>query len=371
MVKRIAILLVASTTILIAGTDGNGPRTPLADAGRGAGPLQARPSRAGDALGGLQMQRPYRRGKIPVVLIHGLVLGPSSWSSMIAGLEADRRLSDGYQFWTFAYETSGPILYSAAMLRQDLARARRTFDPDGTDRAFDEMVLIGHSMGGLLARLMAQRSGSAVWDAISDHPFEWLAGPPMARQLLREMAFFERQRAVRRLIFIATPHVGSRLGAWVPGEIATSLLHEPEPWCRAYAALTAANPPDFFVPWFRARCPGGIQDLAWGHPVLAALSRLGIDPAVKVHSIIAQLVPGPGTTDTDGLVSYRSAHLEGAVSERIVPGGHLCQDHPQVIAEVRRILREHLVETGGADREGSLPGARSPSPVVRKGVEHG
>ena len=276
---------------------------------------------------------------------------------MIAGLEADRRLSDAYQFWTFTYETSGPILYSAAMLRRDLARARRTFDPDGTDRAFDEMVLIGHSMGGLLAKPMAQRSGSAVWDVISDHPFERLAGPPMARQLAHEMAFFERQRAVRCLIFIATPHSGSRLGAWVPGEVAARLLHEPEPWCRAYAALTTANPPDFFVPWFRARRPDGIQDLSWGRPVLAALSRLRIDPAVKVHSIIAQLMPGSEMTDTDGVVSYPSSHLEGAVSERIVPGGHHCQGHPQVIAEVRRILREHLGETGGADREASLSGA--------------
>jgi pimeloyl-ACP methyl ester carboxylesterase len=351
MVKQIVMMIVASTTILGQRTTDEGAGPPLAGAGRGAVAASARPREGGDPFAGLRMPRPYQRGKIPVVLIHGLGVGPASWTPMIAGLEADRALADACQFWTFTYDTSGPILYSAALLRRDLWQARRSFDPDGTDRAFDQMVLVGHSMGGLLAKLMAQRSGSAIWGLISDRPFEQLAGPPEARELLRQMAFFEPERAVRRLVFIATPHQGSRLNARVLHGIIGRLVRGPEPWSRTYAALMADNAPDFFGPWFRRRCPGSLQDLSWGHPVPAALSQLTIDPTVKAHSIIARIPPALRWTGTDGVVSYRSSHLEGVISERILTGSHLCQDHPGVIEEVRRILREHLSEAGVAIRE--------------------
>ncbi len=367
MLKPIAMMLVTSIAIPGERTDGEGLMPSLAPVGRPAAAAPAAPRVPSDPFAGLRMPRPYQRGKIPVVLIHGLGVGTASWSPMIAALEADRPLADACQFWTFTYDTSGPILYSAALLRQDLGRARRSLDPDGTDRALDQMVLIGHSMGGLLAKLMAQRSDSAIWELISDRPFEQLAGPPEARELLRRMAFFEQERAVRRLVFIATPHLGSRLSGRALHGITARLLRGPEPWSRAYAALMAHNDPEFFRPWFRRGRPGSFQDLAWGHPVPAALAKLTIDPTVKAHSIIARIPPGSWRTGTDGVVSYRSSHLEGVVSERILTGSHFCQDHPKVIEEVRRILREHLSEAGVAIRE-LPPSAAAPSgPIAQPG----
>src|SRR5689334_18571695 len=249
MLKPIAMLVTASMAILGEWTDGEGPVPPFAPVGRGAVAVPAGPREVVDPFAGLRMPRSYQRGKIPVVLIHGMGVGTASWRPMIAALEADRPLADSCQFWTFTYDTSGPILYSAALLRQDLGRARRVFDPDGTDRAFDQTVLIGHSMGGLLAKLMAQRSGSAIWGLISDRPFEQLAGPPEARELLRQMAFFEQERSVRRLVFIATPHLGSRLSGRALHGITARLLRGPEHWSRTYAALMAHNDPVFFGPW--------------------------------------------------------------------------------------------------------------------------
>src|SRR5579885_1487787 len=224
MLKPIAMMLVTSIAIPGERTDGEGLMPSLAPVGRPAAAAPAAPRVPSDPFAGLRMPRPYQRGKIPVVLIHGLGVGTASWSPMIAALEADRPLADACQFWTFTYDTSGPILYSAALLRQDLGRARRSLDPDGTDRALDQMVLIGDSMGGLLAKLMAQRSDSAIWELISDRPFEQLAGPPEARELLRRMAFFEQERAVRRLVFIATPHLGSRLSGRALHGITARLL---------------------------------------------------------------------------------------------------------------------------------------------------
>src|SRR5690242_3935903 len=138
MLKPIAMILVATMTILGEWTDDERPVTPLAPVGRGVVTVPAGPREGVDPFAGLRMPRSYQRGKIPVVLIHGMGVGTASWRPMIAALEADRTLADSCQFWTFTYDTSGPILYSAAMLRQDLGRARRAFDPDGTDRAFDQ-----------------------------------------------------------------------------------------------------------------------------------------------------------------------------------------------------------------------------------------
>lgn len=357
-----AILLIASMTVGVA-EDGPGPA--LISAERAAAvPATARRAEGGPTFGGLGLRGPYGRGRIPVVLIHGMGHTPASWRAMIEALEADRRLAAACQFWTFAYDSGGPILYSAAMLRRDLRRARRAFDPEETDRAFDRMVLIGHSMGGLLARLMAQGSGESVWPLISDRPFERLAGPPDARELLREMAFFEPEGAVRRLVLIATPHRGSPLGGWAMHRFTAMLFREPEPWRRAYDALVSGNAPDFFGAWFGDGRPDGIEDVTWGHPVPSALARLPIDPSVKVHSIIARFAPEPGGSHTDGLVSYRSAHLEGAASERIVAGNHFCQAHPQVIEEVGRILREHLAEAVGGPDAGAAPSPEAAAPAA-------
>jgi hypothetical protein len=45
---------------------------------------------------------------------------------------------------------------------------------------------------------------------------------------------------------------------------------------------------------------------------------------------------------TDGVVAYESAHIEGVASELVVRSGHSTQSHPETIEEVRRILREHV-----------------------------
>ena len=87
-----------------------------------------------------------------------------------------------------------------------------------------------------------------------------------------------------------------------------------------------------------------------GSPILTGLSELTHPPSLNVHSIIAVGTDSPPGQPTDGVVSNESALIAGAASEKPVSAGHLCQDNPDVISEVRRILREHLVDTGSVDR---------------------
>jgi len=78
-----------------------------------------------------------------------------------------------------------------------------------------------------------------------------------------------------------------------------------------------------------------------GNPFLRTLSSLPVAPGIAAHSIIAVEGTGPAYQGADGVVKYKSAHLSGVESERVVRSGHSCQGHPDTIEEVRRILREH------------------------------
>jgi len=290
---------------------------------------------------GLGMRRPYERGKVPVVLIHGLWGFPHLWDRMVAELEADPALRKRYQFWTFSYASGDPIPFSAHLLRQSLRRARRRFDPGGTDAAFDRMVLVGHSLGGILAKMMAQDSRSRIWQTISSRPVDRIVGPPEECQLIRQVFCYEPVPEVRRLIFIGTPHRGSPIVCGLVRTLGTRICDRENRFREAREALLAQNEPDFFVAGFRGEYPTAVDELASGHPLLTALCDLGIDRSVRSHSIIADLHDPPGPGASDGLVPYSSSHLESADSEVLFHGHHICLASPAVIREVRRILTEH------------------------------
>jgi pimeloyl-ACP methyl ester carboxylesterase len=290
---------------------------------------------------GLSLLRPYRRGRIPVVLIHGLWSNPWSWARMIEDLEADANLSDRYQFWTYGYSTGDPLPYTATLLRRDLDEVRRKFDPDRSDAAFDRMALVGHSMGGLLVKMMVQESETRLWRLTCDRPVEDLAGDPADRELLRNALIFKPRPEVRRVVFTATPHRGSRVDRGGLGHLGSRLVRLPDPLRASYGRLIARNEPGFFTERFRKGLPTSIDELEWRSPILVLLDELRLAPNVTAHSIIADRRDPPGAGGNDGLVPYESAHLEGVASESLVSSGHLCQEHPAVIREVRRILTEH------------------------------
>jgi pimeloyl-ACP methyl ester carboxylesterase len=351
---RVAVASMILTALYVAGD------TPeiTADTDRvpAALPCDDRPGRQSD---GLETRRPYQRGKVPVVLIHGLWGKPELWNRMIGELESDPALATRYQFWTFRYASGDSIPYSAHLLRQSLRRARRGFDPDGTDAAFDRMVVVGHSLGGILAKMMAQSSGSRLWQTVCKRPIERVGGPPEDHRLLQQAFYYEPVPEVRRVVFIATPHRGSPLASSPLRGLGTRLCNRPSRFLQALQTLLANNERDLFAPDFLEELPTSAGELAPGHRLLMGLCDLGIDSSVRSHSIIADLRDPPGPDATDGIVPYSSSHLEGVDSELVVRGLHICLDHPAVIREARRILVEHAgnepasrADRGGVARDG-------------------
>src|SRR5262249_49798115 len=111
-----------------------------------------------------------------------------------------------------------------------------------------------------------------------------------------------------------------------------------------------------------------IDELEWDSPILTGLSELAHPPALKVHTIIAVRPDSPSGHRTDGVGSYESAHVSGAASEKLVAAGHLCQDHPEVIGEVRQILLEHAATAGQPGRP-MIPSEAPPLATVRGGFD--
>jgi pimeloyl-ACP methyl ester carboxylesterase len=333
---RAAIVAMTLASLSVAGE-------PPKDAANSSGAIirPSRDHRMGQKRDGLRLYRPYERGKVPVVLIHGLWGFSQQWIPIVQDLEADALLSERYQFWTFSYSSGDSIPFSAHLLRQSLRRARRAFDPDGTDAAFDRMVVVGHSLGGILAKMMAQDSRERLWQTVSSRPVDRITGAPDDCRLFRQAFCYETVPEVRRLIFIATPHRGTPIVRGLVLNVGTRICDRASRFREARQALLIQNEADFFLPSFRGQDPTSVGELASGHPLLLALGDLGIDPSIPVHSIIADLRDPPAPGASDGIVPYSSSHLECAASEMLFHGHHICLNDPAVIREARRILMEH------------------------------
>jgi pimeloyl-ACP methyl ester carboxylesterase len=297
---------------------------------------------------GLALLRPYRPGRIPVVLVHGTASSPARWAELVNELENDPRLWERYQIWLFFYNTGNPVALSGAELREALAHALADLDPDGQDPALQRMVVIGHSQGGLLTKLTSIESGNRFWQTLSDTPIEELELGSETRELLQRSLFVEPLPFVKRLVFVCTPHRGSyltvmRFAGLQPARWAAGLVQLPGTLASTAVDLVALSQDRKLKRSFEG-IPTSIDNMTPGNPFLQALASLPVVPGVATHSIIAVQGDGPPEEGGDGVVRYQSAHIEGVESELVVRSGHSAQAQPETIEELRRILLEHAAE---------------------------
>jgi hypothetical protein len=290
----------------------------------------------------LVMLRPYRAGRIPVVFAHGTASSPARWAEMVSELMNDPILRERYQFWFFFYNTGNPIAYSAMRLREGLQHVMQDVDPEGKDPALRQMVVIGHSQGGLLTKMTVVNSGTRFWDANFKVPIEQADLSPETKDLLRRSIFVEPLPFVTEVVFICTPHRGSFLAENWLGMIARRLVTFPARLTKVSIDLVKLNP--VHAAQTAVRMPTAIDNMDGSHPFIKTLSSLPIAPGVEAHSIIAVKGDGPPEEGDDGVVKYTSAHIDGVASEFIVRDSHSTQASPATIEEVRRLLNAHLKE---------------------------
>jgi pimeloyl-ACP methyl ester carboxylesterase len=272
--------------------------------------------------------------RTPVIFVHGLQETGASWAPMIDSLRHDPAIRKHYQFWYFSYPTGYPYPYAAALFRQDL---------DGIEREFPNhkpIVLIGHSMGGMICRLMITDAGDKIWrDFFATPP----ARTPLAsdtRKLLEEALVFDHRPDIQRVIFISTPHRGSELASNWLGRIGAALVRTPQRFISIYAStkpLLIADPAARPL----NRMPNSVDTLEPNDRFVEAVNKLPIAPGIPYHSIMGDRGRGDTPNSSDGVVPYWSSHLQGAQSELIVNSDHGAQYNPQAIREVERILKTY------------------------------
>jgi len=249
-------------------------------------------------------------------------------------------LAAKFQLWTFVYRTSLPFPEEAAVLRRELVALRDHYDPLHRDRSLDQTVLVGHSMGGLLAKLQVTTSTSQIENAIFTNGLDQVQLPEEVKTKLKSMVTFQPSEQVARVIFIGTPHQGSRLADGSLGQVASRLAKLPQDALSDSEQILQSSV-GIRNPAYK-RIPKSVDLLRSDDPVLAAVFRLPVADRVHLHSIIGA---GHKTLlkrqPTDGVVPVSSARHPGTESELLVDANHYLHTHTETFNEVIRILRRH------------------------------
>lgn len=253
----------------------------------------------------------------------------------------DPNLRRRYQIWQVYYPTNLPIVVNHLMIRQALDATFNHFDPDKTAVASRDVTLIGHSMGGVLARLMVSSLKDVAWEDVLHRESYSPEQKDILRKELAPYFNFEALPAVNRVIFIAAPHKGSPFAAGELGRFAAGLVTLPlkaldtlgRTVFRLQSATVESSHEHAIV------VPNSIDNLSDKGRFAQLFGDLPIGEGVRYHSIIARGHNNIGLEQSDdGVVPYSSSHLEGAESELTINHSHSVQEHPKAILEIRRIL---------------------------------
>ncbi len=293
----------------------------------------------------LYMLEPYNPKKKVIVLIHGLASSPEAWIRLTNDIMGDPVLRENFQVWQVFYSTNMPILESRfqinALVQQGFARVANNAP------AKKDAVLVGHSMGGVIARLMVSQAD------ITQDAFKLVQNTRIAQ--FKDNPLFKARLQMQpipnftRAIFLATPHRGTEYADRWHTKLARKIIRIPGAFLGAFADTLQGEIglKDFVKELGHDLIQNGPSDLSENSKFTALTKDIQPSKNIKFHSIIGNTVD---TQDTklmsDDIVSYESAYLEGAVSSKVIKGGHSIQETPEAVLELRRILRLHLTELG-------------------------
>lgn len=344
-----------------------------------------RPKKAINTMG-LYFSEPYDPRKIPVVFTHGLMSGPATFANLTNRLLVDPVIRENYQFWFFGYPSGLAWTIPASRQRQALKELMQEYNR-GTSREMNNIVMVGHSMGGLITRF---NNSTKPWTLmkgvfeLSPETFEgmtlenWKKGmaplhyDEQTLERLQNNFIFSPPQGVTRIVYMATPHRGSTFADnWI-GRLGQRLIDLPSDMLEEVTRIATLSRGMFLLNPLQLKDElTSIRQLSPNSSLVKYMSELRGSPNVPVHSIIGDRGRNDTPNSSDGVVKYHSSHLDWSASEKIVPSGHSVQDDPASALELRRILREHLVKVKGrktleeADAKAATPvWQANPSPPI-------
>jgi triacylglycerol esterase/lipase EstA (alpha/beta hydrolase family) len=306
---------------------------------------------------GLSMLTPYDKNKIPIVFIHGVLSQPRTWVQAINTLLMNNKIRTNYQFWLFAYPTSNPVVISAWELRRVLKRAKARYDAENESKYFNHMVLIAHSMGGLVAKQMVTDSGDVYLNSFTNgKPLNEFNLDKKEEKFVSDVLKFKPLPFIDTVVFISVPHRGSYMTRWWVASLAAKLVYLPKKVAKDIYSIhkKVLTKTGLLKDNQEIKINTGVDNLDPDNKFIKMSSKLPIDPKVKYYSIIGNEKTANIPGGTDGVVSYESAHLDGAQSEIIVKSGHGAHRNPIAIKEIKRILLKHLEEVEKKQRKNNL-----------------
>lgn len=306
--------------------------------------------RSGQAqhLEGLHMITPFDPDRIPVLMVHGIWSSPTTWMEMFNDLQSDPVIRDKYQFWFYQYPTGEPLTFAAANLRDRLKEMRIKCDPHGRNKKLDQTVVVGHSMGGLMAYLLTIDSGDKLWNGLSEIPVDKIQGNQDTHNQIKRVFFFETDRSIDRVVTIAAPFNGSGYSNMFTRWLGGSLVSLPNTTSNLSELIFRQNHQRVWDRIFAPRT--SLDSLNKDSAVLSLVNHSTAPETVKHHNIVG-VTKGHSLEDwTDGVVRLRSASRNDVDSQIQVDASHSdVQQHPRTIEEVRRVLMEHLQELSKRD----------------------
>jgi hypothetical protein len=280
-----------------------------------------------------------RTDKIPVVFVHGLISDPNDWRHLHNTLLADPKIRERYQFWAFLYPTSMAVPWSSTLFRRELARAHQRMNGGGRNPKLSQMILIGHSMGGLLSRLQISQSGDEIYRQYYKKPVDHLRLPESDRSMIKDMFYFSPNPDISEVIFVCVPHQGSELATnWI-GRIGRALAKLPLTVLKTTSNILTLNA-DAIAADVSVKPGTSIDSLSPGGKFARTLKEMPMNPRITKYSIIGDRgKAGPLEKSSDGVVPYWSSHIDG-VAETIIPSTHSGPEHPACAVKVRELLTQ-------------------------------
>ncbi len=294
----------------------------------------------------LYMLEPYNPNKKIIVLVHGLASSPEAWIAVTNDIMGDAVLREHYQVWQVFYSTNMPILESRFQIYALLKQAFSTVKPK--DAAAKDAVLVGHSMGGIISRLLVSDAdiSKQALAMMNNRQQTRLRKHPVIGERLKMQPIANFDRA----IFLAAPHRGTDYADRWFTLAARKIIRLPATFLTTLADTLTSDDvdlKDFVKTLTNDVIQNGPSDLSKKSKFMELTANIPPEKGLVFHSIMGNITKSNDpNVITDGIVPYKSAHLDGAVSEKIIHGGHSIQETPEAILELRRILRQHLVDHG-------------------------